>query len=324
MSAPTAKDVISLYKQLLRYGNQLRYTDRSYFIKRVREEFKSNKQLSTAEEREFFYSRGKEVPVLKEKDIEEQFITGSGPGGSNVAKNNNCALLRHIPTGGFLGLVRGFSTSSPSRFKDVERSLVPVLNEDEIDEQFVKGSGPGGQNVNKRANCVVLRHIPSGIVVKCHESRLLETNRKLAREKLVTKLDNMLNGENSVENQIKAINEKKSSAAERKKNKLRDLKERSTTTCCHIVRIEMFGNVARTPHSQGPSPTTIMKPSSSVCVVFSLTQHVPPLLTSKYCVSTSCTSLIIQFRISHQPSTGNLCLVNIIEESTLQIAMCLS
>uniref|UniRef100_A0A146MFL0 Putative peptide chain release factor C12orf65, mitochondrial n=1 Tax=Lygus hesperus TaxID=30085 RepID=A0A146MFL0_LYGHE len=166
------------------------------------------------------------VPVLNEKDIEEQFIAGSGPGGSNVAKNNNCALLRHAPTGSFSSLVRSCSTSSQSRNKDVDRSLVPVLNEDEIDEQFVKGSGPGGQNVNKRANCVVLRHLPSGIVVKCHESRLLETNRKLAREKLVTKLDDLVNGENSVKNQIKALNEKKSSAAERKKKKLRDLKER--------------------------------------------------------------------------------------------------
>lgn len=43
---------------------------------------------------------------------------------------------------------------------------LPVLNEDELEEQFVRGSGPGGQATNKTSNCVVLRHIPTGIVVK--------------------------------------------------------------------------------------------------------------------------------------------------------------
>lgn len=43
---------------------------------------------------------------------------------------------------------------------------LPVLNEDDLEEQFVRGSGPGGQATNKTSNCVVLRHIPSGTVVK--------------------------------------------------------------------------------------------------------------------------------------------------------------
>lgn len=43
---------------------------------------------------------------------------------------------------------------------------LPVLNEDDLAEQFVRGSGPGGQATNKTSNCVVLKHIPSGIVVK--------------------------------------------------------------------------------------------------------------------------------------------------------------
>lgn len=38
-------------------------------------------------------------PTLKEKDIEEQFIQGHGPGGSNVNKSTNCVLLKHLPTG---------------------------------------------------------------------------------------------------------------------------------------------------------------------------------------------------------------------------------
>lgn len=44
-------------------------------------------------------------------------------------------------------------------------ALLP-LNESELKEQFVKGHGPGGQATNKTNNCVVLKHVPSGIVVK--------------------------------------------------------------------------------------------------------------------------------------------------------------
>lgn len=73
----------------------------------------------------------------------------------------------------------------------------PELKEDELEEQFVSGHGPGGQNVNKSMNCVVLKHVPSGIVVKCHESRLLHKNREIARKILEERLDFQQNGENS-------------------------------------------------------------------------------------------------------------------------------
>ncbi|KAG7489220.1 putative peptide chain release factor C12orf65-like, mitochondrial [Solea senegalensis] len=66
---------------------------------------------------------------------------------------------------------------------------LPVLNEDEFEEQFVRGSGPGGQATNKTSNCVVLKHIPTGIVVKCHQTRSVEINRKRAREIMREKLD---------------------------------------------------------------------------------------------------------------------------------------
>ena len=42
----------------------------------------------------------------------------------------------------------------------------PELKEEEIEEQFVRGHGPGGQAVNVSSNCVVLKHIPTGIFVK--------------------------------------------------------------------------------------------------------------------------------------------------------------
>ncbi|XP_031712626.1 mitochondrial translation release factor in rescue [Anarrhichthys ocellatus] len=71
----------------------------------------------------------------------------------------------------------------------------PVLNEDELEEQFVRGSGPGGQATNKTSNCVVLKHIPSGTVVKCHQTRSVDINRKRARDIMREKLDVVYKGE---------------------------------------------------------------------------------------------------------------------------------
>lgn len=63
-------------------------------------------------------------------------------------------------------------------------------------------------------------------MVKCHESRLLQDNQKIARQLLVAKLDNLINGENSVEAQKKLIEMKKSSINNQKREKLRLLKEK--------------------------------------------------------------------------------------------------
>ncbi len=71
------------------------------------------------------------------------------------------------------------------------------LNEKDFIEHFIKGFGPGGQKTNKSNNCVVLKHVPTGVVVRVHDSRDQLVNRKLARKLLYEKLDLILNGENS-------------------------------------------------------------------------------------------------------------------------------
>ncbi len=54
----------------------------------------------------------------------------------------------------------------------------------DLEESFARSSGPGGQNVNKVATAVTLRHRPSGISVTVQDSRSQAVNRKLARERL--------------------------------------------------------------------------------------------------------------------------------------------
>ncbi|XP_049866613.1 mitochondrial translation release factor in rescue [Pectinophora gossypiella] len=106
----------------------------------------------------------------------------------------------------------------------IDYSKVPKINETDLSESFVRGSGPGGSAVNKNANCVVLTHTPTGTVVKCHISRCQDENRKLAREMLVVKLDEILNGDDSVVAQKKRIQEKKYKRTEYKKKKMAKLK----------------------------------------------------------------------------------------------------
>ena len=58
------------------------------------------------------------------------------------------------------------------------------LNEADIEETFIKGSGPGGQKVNKTSSCVQLKHGPTGTTVKMQMERSLQLNRFFARRKL--------------------------------------------------------------------------------------------------------------------------------------------
>ena len=74
-----------------------------------------------------------------------------------------------------------------------------TVYEKDIEEKFVRSSGPGGQKVNKSSTCVHLTHRPTGLLVKMQKGRTQKLNRYYARRRLCEMLENKFLGKESPE-----------------------------------------------------------------------------------------------------------------------------
>jgi protein subunit release factor B len=95
------------------------------------------------------------------------------------------------------------------------------VRESDIDETFVRSGGHGGQNVNKTSTCVMLVHRPSGLQVKCQETRQQGLNRFIARRLLLDKIEEKQNGFVAAKrSEIEKIRRQKRKRSQRAKNKM--------------------------------------------------------------------------------------------------------
>ena len=75
------------------------------------------------------------------------------------------------------------------------------IKEGDLIEKFILGSGKGGQKINKTSSCVYLKHIPTGIEIKCQRERSQSLNRFLARRELCDRWEQRLRGAQSARQQ---------------------------------------------------------------------------------------------------------------------------
>lgn len=83
----------------------------------------------------------------------------------------------------------GFGASLIRKKSFIKEMFRLGVRESDIVESFVRSGGPGGQNVNKASTCVYLKHLPTGIEVKCQQERTQALNRYLARRILLKKIE---------------------------------------------------------------------------------------------------------------------------------------
>ena len=105
------------------------------------------------------------------------------------------------------------------------------IREADLEETFIQSGGPGGQNVNKVATCVVLKHAPSGMVVRCQKERSQAMNRYHARRLLIEKLDARIRGrESEAARKIHKIRKQKRRRSRKAKEKMLQAKKQKSHT----------------------------------------------------------------------------------------------
>ncbi|MBQ63713.1 MAG: peptide chain release factor-like protein [Euryarchaeota archaeon] len=103
----------------------------------------------------------------------------------------------------------------------LKRRMVSLgILEDDLIERFIRGTGHGGQKINKTSSCVYLQHQPSGIEIKCQAQRSREMNRFLARREICDRIEEIEQGRRSKrQQQIEKIRRQKRRRSRRQRQR---------------------------------------------------------------------------------------------------------
>ncbi len=111
--------------------------------------------------------------------------------------------------------------------KLAERMESLHITEAELIEKFILGSGKGGQKLQKTASTVYLKHLPSGIEIKCQYSRRRDDNRYFARERLCEKVHSLISDEKTkIQQEVEKLKRQKKRRTRRSKQKMLDEKSK--------------------------------------------------------------------------------------------------
>jgi peptide chain release factor len=112
------------------------------------------------------------------------------------------------------------------------------LCEQDLEEKFILGSGKGGQKINKTSSCVCLRHVPTGLEVRCQRARSQALNRFFARREMCERLEaRRLGAASRARQEAERIRRQKRRRSRRQKQRMLEEKHRQSERKASRARV---------------------------------------------------------------------------------------